>query len=101
VPHSIIHKLNALCALDFPSRLDTPQPRLDKDSSSLPEHALDLIDGVLDDASRILGAGQRPSAQQIRVFADHGYQLTSDAAGPGNAWRNATIRTPKGDIRYW
>lgn len=101
MPHSIIHKLRALQAMDFPSLLGTPHQYLNKGKPPIPEAALELVDGIIDDACRIMGTRVRPNAQQLRTMADHGYMITFDGAKTGEGLPSGVIHCPKGLINYF
>lgn len=85
----------------FRSQLGTEQPYLTKAGvEPLPEEALDLIDGVIDDCCRIFGTRQRPDVTQLRIMAENGYVLTFDGPTVGVQWQATVIHTSKGLIEF-
>lgn len=99
MPHRIINKLQALERMSFASLVDTPQPYLTHArAEQVPDEALDLIDGVIDDCLRIFGARTRPNQQQIRIMAEGGFVMTFDGPTIGVKWQATVIHTEKGLI---
>lgn len=98
MPHRIITKLKALEALEFASHTGTENPYLNEGSPDIPEDAMDLIDGIIDDCCRIFGTRKRPEQQQLRIMLEHGYELSFDGPTIGVMWQTTVIHTHKGKI---
>lgn len=100
MPHRIITKLKALEAMDFPTHTGTENPYLTEGARELPEEAMDLIDGIIDDCCRIFGTRNRPNATQLRIMAEAGYLMSFDGPRVGVQWQATVIHTQKGLILY-
>lgn len=101
MPHRIINKLNQLMELDIPSQLHTANPFLGNQASELPEHALGLIDDLIEDCCRIFGNRTPPTPAQRRIMAEAGYQVSFKGSLVDNTlWDATVIHTPKGLIQF-
>ena len=100
VPHVIIQKLKQLEQQTFSALPVNKPPMLSDAPNHLDDHSLTIIDDIIAAARRIFGTRCAPSIVQMRIMAEHGFEVLED--NPNRTlWRRGVIRSRKGLIRYW
>jgi hypothetical protein len=100
VPHAIIQKLKQLELQTFAALPEDKPLMLSDAPEHLCDHSLTIIDDIIAAARRIFGTRCAPSVVQMRIMAEHGFEVLADNANR-TLWKRGVIRSRKGLIRYW
>lgn len=100
MPHVLIHKLDRLMDMRFPSQRKVgDDPFLTPYRSDLPIAVLDAVEDIVATARTLFGPRIEPSIQQASIMKSKGYIVR-----PGrvmlSVWQSGIIETPKGLIQY-
>lgn len=100
MPHAIIQKLKLLEEQTFRALPEGKTLMLSDAPDHINDHSLTIIDDIIAAARRIFGTRCAPSIVQMRIMAEHGFEVLED--NPNRTlWRRGVIRSRKGLIRYW